>query len=180
MLDVDLRGLIARECGVDPAQFMTLQKGLELRSIQEIAVRPPLAEEQPGASRQTMGPAMMEKGPERRDAGAGTDHHDRRARIRRQAESRVGVHKDGRRAADVEPIRKPRRSQSAATPAAAVVAHRRDRQVYLVRESGHARGDRIEAGLQGRQQIHNLLCVPYDTGIGLQQVDDVLVLQELA
>ncbi len=51
--------------------------------------------------------------------------------------------------------------------------------MHLVREGGRARGDRIKARLQGRQQIHQRLGVPDDARVGLQQVDDVLALQEL-
>ena len=68
----------------------------ELVLVEEIGVAALMAEEQPVASRRLGGHALVQKGAERRDAGARSDHDDRHRRVGRQPEVLrtldVGVH----------------------------------------------------------------------------------------
>ena len=97
-------------------------------------MRAAIAEEQPAAARQAVRPAMMEKRAERRDAGARADHDHRRSRILRQAKSRVSLHVHRRLRPGGEPVREPCRCDAAAAPAATLITHARDGQMYLLRK----------------------------------------------
>ena len=81
-----------------------------------------MAEEQPVAARRADRAPLLQESPERRDAGAGSDHDDRH-RISRQAEGTSFLHIDAQLAAKRATFGKIGRGHAQPRALAYVVAH---------------------------------------------------------
>jgi hypothetical protein len=78
VLDVDFLRLVAGKCDVEPAERAALEVVLPLELIEEIVEVVLVAHEQPVFAGVSERGAVFDEGAERRDAGAGADHDDRR------------------------------------------------------------------------------------------------------
>src|SRR5690349_20710236 len=77
ILHIDLLGLVAGESHVEAGQHTLLQPVLPLGLVEEVVPEVALAEEQPAAAIDALCLTLLEKGAERGDASAGTNHDDR-------------------------------------------------------------------------------------------------------
>jgi len=156
VLDVNLVLLVAREGGIEAGQEPVAVKGGQLVLEQEIGVAPRIAEEQPIAADGAGRAALLQKGAERRDPGAGADHDQRRIVVLGQPEI-MGLADEYRNwFAESHAIGKPAGGDAVALPAAQFVAHGCDGQVDAPLRRFWRRGNRIETWLQrskGRDQF---------------------------
>ena len=155
VLDVNLVLLVAREGGIEAGQEPVAVKGGQLVLEQEIGVAPRIAEEQPIAADGAGRAALLQKGAERRNPGAGADHNHR-AVGRREAKAVAGAHKDWHGGVRLCAVAEKGRGNAAAPPCAPFVAYRRDGQMDRAVAVLWGRGDRIKPGLQrieGRDQL---------------------------
>src|SRR5260221_5880253 len=157
MLDIELLGLVAREGGVEAAQQAIGDIALKLLLIEKIEFAPLIAEEQPVATARADRAALLEKGAGRRDAGAGTDHDDRRIVFLRQAEAVRRPHPDLALGPRATPPGKIARGDALAPPASLLIAHPGDGEMHLIRFHLRRRSDRVEARLQSVERQHQLL-----------------------
>src|SRR5262249_60502621 len=94
VLHVDLLLRVARPGEREAGEHALLLHAGELVGVKEVVVRALVAEKEPVAPGRPGGHALVQEGAERRDAGAGTDHDDRRRGIGRQAEGVRLLHID--------------------------------------------------------------------------------------
>src|SRR5712691_5967901 len=94
ILDVELLLGVARPGEREPGQRARGLHAGELVLVEEVVVAALMPEEQPVAAGRLAGHALVEKGAERRDAGAGADHDDRHRGIGGEAEMRGLLHID--------------------------------------------------------------------------------------
>ena len=118
-----------------------------------------MAEEQPVAARRLGRLPVVQEGAERRDAGARTDHDDRRGWILRQAETVRLLDVDLQPVARLDAVGK--EGGGDAEPLAVLdrVAHRIDRERNLARRRVGRRRDRIEPRLQRLERLDESLRV---------------------
>ncbi len=76
VLHVDLVLLVAGEGQVEAGEVLVGDHGLEFIAVEEVGGGGALAEEEPVAASCGEGAALVKKGTEGSDAGAGTDHDD--------------------------------------------------------------------------------------------------------
>ena len=88
--------------------------------------------------------AVLDEGAERRDAGAGADHDDRRGAIGRQAEVLVRLDEDRHRVARFHEVREIGRADALALAAVGLVADGGHREMHLVGMGERAGSDRIK------------------------------------
>ncbi|CAK0117384.1 Uncharacterised protein [Burkholderia pseudomallei] len=155
VLHVDLLRLVARERDIEPREEAVRAHLRELVAVIEIGVRVLLAEEQPIAPLRAARAALVQKAPERRDARARADHHDRRVAARGRAKVRGFLH-EYRHGRVGRAVREERRRDALALPPPVAVAHGRYRQVDLAAMRARARRDRVEARLQALEHADEL------------------------
>jgi hypothetical protein len=152
VLDVHLLLLIAREGRVQAGEYATVLVVLQLLLIKEVEIPSLFAEEEPVFSPGSLGRSLFEKGPERRDAGPGPDHDDRRIAAGRQAEAVGGMDEDANPLPRAYQFRQVRGGHLFPHPVGLGKAHHANRQMGLLRMGPEGGRDRIEARLQRRHQ----------------------------
>jgi len=150
VLHVDLVGLIAREREIEPRQEAAVAHRGQFVAIVEVGLRMLFAEEQPVASARAARLPLVQEAAERRDAGAGADHHDRHVAVHRRPEV-CGLLHEHRHAAVFRAIGEKRRGDAFACAPPVVIADGRHRQMNLARMRARARRDRVKPRLQPLQ-----------------------------
>src|SRR6185436_4580840 len=107
-----------------------------------------MTEEQPVLAGRAGRLAIEQEGAERRDAGAGTDHDDRRLRILRQTETVRLLHVDLELLAFSDALAEEGRGNTDPLALADDVAHRIDRQRQFSRRRIVRGRDRVEPRLE--------------------------------
>src|SRR5581483_4759833 len=157
VLYIELVRLIARERSIKPRQMTAGEHLPKLLLIQKISFRAALSKEQPIGSLVPQRSALVQKGPERRDACAWSDHDHRRASIRRNPEPLIRLDIDGQPLSDIDTALQHRRCHTTALAIMRTIPHDRNRAMHLTSVCFRAGCNRIQTRSQSREHRDQII-----------------------
>ena len=178
-LHVNLLRLIPAEGEVKARERTLGEHSFKLLLIEEVALLLLVAEEEPVLSLRLSSPALFEKGAERRDASAGSDHDDWLVAVGGQAEPvrDLDEHRDGR--VGVCAVGKEGRANAFAGATVAFVAHGGNGEMHLARMRLGAGGNGVEPRLELGEQANKFLRSEFRRRTAQQQIDDFATVKKL-